>query len=162
MKLNLAAVAIVLSLVSITLSLAQPTYNFLVSTNQTTGIPDFSVEQFDVVKTHTLVHIRNNGTATAHNVWVTLNFETQYLTPQWTTSENIPEIEPNNVSHNYLPIGTHQLKSTIPSDLWANYDSIVYEITVGIYCREIPEWAYSRFSYNVTIVNRSIDILPPR
>jgi len=154
MKLNLAAVAIVLSLISIALSLAQPTYNFLISGNQATTIPHFRFDDFGVRDTYTIAHLQNDGNATAHNVLIILGFENWSLVPsRWVVSETIPEIEPNAVSHNYLSIGTYQLKSAISSDFWTlhNSTSAQYEVTVGVYCKEIPDWAYSRFSYNITI-----------
>jgi hypothetical protein len=151
MKLNLVAVAIVLSLVSIALSLAQPMYNFLISRNQETTIPHFSLYSFAVGETYTTVHVQNDGNATAHDVLILLSFENRYGEPQWATSEIIPEIEPNHVSFNYLSIGSYQLKSAISSVFWTLYNSMQYEVTVEVYCKEIPYSAYSSFSYNVTI-----------
>jgi hypothetical protein len=149
MRLNLSVVAIVISLVSIVVSLAQPTYNLLISSRT----PDLSLEGFHLYDTYAYVYIRNNGSATAHNILVVLSLHTEDLIYQSEISEYIPEIEPNSVSISMLPMGTYQVNSTIPSSLWATHDSIQVLIEVAIESKEVlahPD--NTRFPYNITLV----------
>ena len=112
MKVNLSIIAISLSCIAIIISLIQPTYNFLISINQQ-GEPSFNISFFEVLGAFTRFAIRNNGTSKAENVQVHVIFSAPTL-PNLETSEFISEIQKGDSITIRIPIGQHQLKSTIP------------------------------------------------
>lgn len=115
-KPNLCTVAVVLSAVALIASLAQPTYNLINSLKQQ-GQPSFELAVFSVTYTHTVIEIRNNGSATANNVHVTsyfwrrLNISYVYRYPDWATSASMPVIKQDRTEVLIIPVGRYHLES---------------------------------------------------
>ena len=130
-KPSLSVVAVVLSSVAIVVSLAQPAYNLFMSSNkQEEGKPSFDLFNFYVAYTYTYIGIDNNGTATAHNVFVTFYF----LKPlnsnfEWATIECIPEIREGGSAILTIPVGRYHLESTYPGT-----NATDYEVHVAVFC----------------------------
>lgn len=148
-KLNLTIVAIVLSCIAIVLSIAQPTINFFSSMTQV-GKPSFSISVMDfyVFTAFTRITIRNNGTATAHNVWVNLIFFAPTL-PNWEATETIPEISASASIEIEIPIGRFQLESTVPEGPWF-YNATSYEAYIHVKCEESIPTASFHFEHFIT------------
>ena len=136
MKINLSIVAIVLATIAIIISLSQPTDQFLVNINSSDeGKPAFNVYDFYIFHTFTRLYIRNNGTATAHNIGINLIF-TGFALSNWEATQFIPEIREGFAVILEFPIGQYQLESTIPEgQSFTNVSQ--YEAIVHITCNEL-------------------------
>jgi len=102
-----------------------------------TGKPSFDIDapvDFYIFETFTRLTLRNNGTATAHNIRVNIIF-TGVWVPNWEVTEFIPELSANDVVVLEIPIGTQQLRSIKPP-YYGNSSS--YEALVHITCNELP------------------------
>jgi hypothetical protein len=126
MKKNLSEneIAIILSSLAIVISLMQPVYNLItIITTEPSRKPSFDVNSPNVHDTYTYLIIHNNGTAIARNVKVLIIFGDHGLT-SWAETQFIPEIEENEYSSMWFPIGQYHL-GTNASD---------YELYVSILC----------------------------
>jgi hypothetical protein len=131
-------IAVALSVIAVVVTVGPPAYNFISDqlVAKTATAPDFAVTTFTVDDTATLITIRNNGTAVAHNVRVRLMFYGSGLT-QWAMTEFVPEIGSNAETIVVMPIGKYQLESAILPEM--NVSANSYEADVGITCNELPE-----------------------
>lgn len=141
MKSDLCIVAFVLSSIAIIVSLAQPTYNYLVDVNRPErGNPSFVIYNNDFFAhyTFTRIVIHNNGTEKATNIRVNLIFTGSAL-PNWAATTFIPEINGDQSTSIEIPIGTYHLESTIPdfNGWFTNVSS--YEAYVHIECGELKD-----------------------
>ena len=134
MERNLSSVAIALSILAIVVSLAQPTYNFLVGISRKQGKPSFAID-FTMFETFTLINIKNNGTDTAHNIEVILIFRAPQL-KDWNANQFIPEIKENKSKLLAIPIGHYQLESAIREGQ-SSTNVTDYEADVLIKCDEL-------------------------
>lgn len=136
--MKIAIIAIVLSIVALAVSVAQPTYNLLTS-NTSGGQPSFSIQSFDLEVTFTRIIIRNNGTGTAHNIRVELIYTTMTTggsLPNHEAIQFIPEIATGEATMLVYPIGTYDLNATVPWYLQSTSIS-TYEAYVHIECKEL-------------------------
>lgn len=151
MKASLATIAIILSVIAIVISLSQPTYNFLTTMNKTeNGTPSFDIfgPDFYVFYTFTRITLRNNGTATAHGVRLSLTFTANAL-QNWEATESLSEISKGDSVMVEIPIGYYQLNSTVPSGEWfSNVTS--YEAYVHIKCQELGQTTTFHFQHFIT------------
>lgn len=151
MKPSLTAIAIILSVIAIVISLIQPTYNFLITMNKTeNGTPSFSISgpDFYVFYTFTRITLRNNGTATAHGVRLNLIFTANAL-QNWEATEFLSEINQDAPTTIEIPIGYYQLNSTVPIGQWfSNVAS--YEAYVHITCQELEQTTSFHFQHFIT------------
>ena len=134
MQRNLSLVAVALSIVAVVVSLAQPTYNFLVGISRKPGKPSFALD-FYVFETFTLLNIGNNGTDTANSIQVCLILRAPQL-KGWTAIQFIPEIKENKSKMLTIPIGRYQLESAIPEGQ-SSTGLTDYEADVLIKCNEL-------------------------
>lgn len=142
MKPSLATIAIILSVIAIVISLSQPLYSAYVSMNTSvSGKPSFNVDpfQFVVTKFDTQIYIVNNGTATAHDVKVRLNF---YGPTSVSSTEFLPELQ--NGIHSGVgwefPIGYFQLT-------YDGWNRSQYQAHVYIECEELSQT--TEFTFNL-------------
>lgn len=151
MKQSLATIAIILSVIAIVISLIQPTYNFLTSTSKTeNGTPSFSMSgpDFYVFYTFTRITLRNNGTATAHGIRLSLIFTASAL-QNWDATEFLSEISKGESVMIEIPIGYYQLNSTVPNGEWFSTVSN-YEAYVHITCQELETTSSFHFQNFIT------------
>jgi len=147
MERNLCVVAIALSILAIVVSLAQPTYNFLVGINRKQGKPSFAID-FCVFETFTLLEIENNGTDTAHNIAVNLIFRAPQI-KDWNAIQFIPEIKENKSKLLAIPIGRYQLESAIREEQ-TSANVTDYEADVLIKCDELVSAASFHYEKSIT------------
>jgi hypothetical protein len=148
---SLSVVAIVLSSLALVTSLAQPTCNFLMSNNKQEGKPSFDLSNFYVAYTYTYIEIRNNGTATAHNIFVTFYFlkplDSNY---QWATIGCIPEIREGGSAILTIPVGRYHLEST-----YSGTNITDYEAYVAVFCVHKQSEIHANFHLE------DFQVLPP-
>lgn len=130
-KPSLSVVAMMLSSLALITALSPLAYNFFTSNSkQEEGKPSFELSNFYVGYTYTYIGIRNNGTATAYNVFVTFYFlrplDSNY---QWATIKCIPEIREDRSAILTIPVGRYHLESTYPGT-----DATDYAAHVAVFC----------------------------
>jgi hypothetical protein len=150
MKQSLVTVALVLSVIAIIISVIQPTYNFLTAMNKTeNGTPSFNISgpDFYVFQTFTRITLRNNGTATVHDVNLNLFF-TGFGLPTWEATEFVSEIDKSQSVVFEIPIGFYQLTSISSFNNVSSYEALVH-----ITCKELGSTTTFQFQHFITITN---------
>ena len=104
------------------------------------GKPSFYMSPIDlyVFGTFTRISIRNNGTATAHNIKVYIIFTGIYspdFVPNWEITDFIPELQPDKMTELSIPIGQQQLIDSIRGLYQGNLTS--YDILIHVTCDEL-------------------------
>jgi hypothetical protein len=134
MKLDLSLVAVVLSIIAIGVSVAQPISDYVSNTGKADeGEPSFKIIKFDFFETYTRIYVQNNGTAPAHNILVVLYFNGSGLQP-WEETESMAELNDTGWEALSFPIGRFQLESALPPEGLAN--ATRYECDILISCNE--------------------------
>ena len=155
MKPSLITVAVALSIIAIAISLIQPTYNFLTTMNKgESGTPSFNISgsdwygpDFYVFQTFTRITLRNNGTATAHNVGVELTFSAPGNS--WEMTEFPSEINAGQSITIEIPVGYYQLNSYVPSDTnSSSFNASSYDAWVDVTCKELNSTTTFQFQYS--------------
>lgn len=121
----------ILSVLALGVSLAPSMYSLVMSGNEIRGQPSFELSGLYVAHTYTYIEIRNNGTADAQDVTVTVYF----LKPsgsnstdrffEWATIDRIPEIREGAIGIVSIPVGSYQMKTTYPEVNPADYEAHV-------------------------------------
>jgi len=158
MKPNLSKIAILLSIIAIAISIAQPIDSYFRSVHEremeelaSKLKPQFSPSIGDLAVYHryTTIYVANWGNATAHNVYVSLYF---LAGDDWNTeirsSQFVPEIQPKDSAMVTFPIGLTDLELAISESTGLNITN--YEADVFIRCNEIEtvesHYTYTQFS----------------
>jgi len=158
MKPNLSKIAILLSIIAIAISIAQPIDSYFRSVHEREMEelagklkPQFSPSIGDLAVYHryTIVYLVNYGNATAHNIFVSLYF---LAGDDWNTeirsSQFVPEIQPEDSAMVMFPIGETDLELAISESMGLNITD--YEADVFIKCNEMEtvesHYTYTQFS----------------
>lgn len=117
MKLvTLTAISLALSVIAIAVSITPPISSFLTTMNREEGKPSFDIANFYVNKFDTKIILKNNGTATAHNVKVYIGYSALYVS---SASQFLPEINNDDSAVLRMLIGTFHL--AYGDSLYRNY-----------------------------------------
>ena len=142
MKSTFVIVALLLSIIALAISLTQPILT-LVNRN---GQPSFDMSRsgFYVFDTYTIVSVRNNGTATAHDVNVELRFAGNFA-EGWAVNQFVPEIEANHSVTLEIPVGRLDLELPLP--LPFNVTALTAYININ--CKELSSTTSFQFQPNI-------------
>jgi hypothetical protein len=116
------------------------------------GKPSFSMGRTDfyVHYTFTRINLRNNGTATAHDVRVTVIFFGSTL-QNWEMTEFLYQLNASDSVMIEIPVGYLQLNSSVPSFFGEWFTNVTsYEADVHIRCRGLQSTTTFLFQNFIT------------
>jgi hypothetical protein len=155
LKPSRLTVVTILSILALGGSVAAPIYSMVMNGNEIRGEPSFDLSGLYVAHTYTYLEIRNNGTADAQDVTVTVYFVKPLESNstdrffEWATIERIPEIKRGTIGIITIPVGSYQMKTTYPE-----VDPIDYEAHIDAFC------VYDRREIRATFHLQHVQILP--
>lgn len=148
-------IATTLICLALIFGIVQPAYNFIESHRQE-GQPSFELSRFYVAYTYSAVEIRNNGSATADNVVVTVHFLRRlnaslgYQTLAGTGGGTIREIRVGERVVLTLSMGRYYMETTFPN---TNVTDFGAEVLVSC----VHEGSEIRASFEL----ESLEVIPP-
>lgn len=128
--MKLVVVAIILSVIALAVAISQPSYNFY--TSMSSGKPSFEINACHVDQFATFINLVNNGTATAHNVRVQLNFygpaglisSAEFLSELQSGVQNDASLD--------IPIGSFQMT-------YGGWNESSYQAGIIVECKELSK-----------------------
>lgn len=146
LKPSRSTIAIVLSIIAIIAVSIQPIVSLTMTNSEIRGKPSFELSDVYVTYTYTYVEIRNNGTADAQDITVTIYFlkplelNSTYRPFEWATIERIPEIRTGGIGIISIPVGYYQMEATYPE-----VNPTDYEVHIDAFCFYKQEEIHATF-----------------
>lgn len=146
LKPSRSTIALILSIIALIAVSIQPIASLIMTNSEIRGKPSFELSDLYVTYTYTYVEIRNNGTADAQDVTVTIYFlkpsepNSTYRPFEWATIERIPEIRTSGIGIISIPVGYYQMEATYPE-----VNPTDYEVHVDAFCFYKQEEIHATF-----------------
>lgn len=146
LKPSRSTIAIILSIIALIAVSIQPIVSLITTNSEIRGKPSFELSDLYVTYTYTYVEIRNNGTADAQDVTVTIYFlkpsglNSTYRPFEWATIERIPEIRTGGIGIISIPVGYYQMGAIYPE-----VNPTDYEVHIAVFCFYKQEEIHATF-----------------